>query len=394
MQSSCWPNVPRERAFPAVRAKPGMTGRCAAREIRTAFPLVNSSESGLFGAAFAGGSAKAERARATVTAGKTAKMANSGKAKTGKSRKPVATAAAKAGAQKVRPKPRRSPRSKPFRRWHPRPFPVCRPWPACGSPRARPASATRAAPTFCWPCWLPGPRSPASSPSRKRLRRRSNGAAKMQAGSARALVVNSGNANAFTGRPDSPPPVRSPTWPPPWSIASRRGLPGVHRRHRRAAAGRAHHEGPGPACRSRRRRRLARGRPCDHDDGHLPKGGHRTAEIDGHRVTINGIAKGSGMIAPDMATMLAFVFTDASIPAPVLQDLLSSGVRRRSMRSRSTAILPPATRCCFSPRARAHSIRRSARRPTSASRISTTNWTRSCSTLRYRSCATARGRRN
>ena len=39
-------------------------------------------------------------------------------------------------------------------------------------------------------------------------------------------------------------------------------------------------------------------------------------------VRLNGIAKGSGMIAPDMATMLAFLFTDAAIPAPVLQRLL------------------------------------------------------------------------
>jgi glutamate N-acetyltransferase / amino-acid N-acetyltransferase len=52
-----------------------------------------------------------------------------------------------------------------------------------------------------------------------------------------------------------------------------------------------------------------------------------SAEIDGRKVTINGIAKGSGMIAPDMATMLAFVFTDANLPAPVLQEMLSSGVR-------------------------------------------------------------------
>ncbi|HEY8698358.1 MAG TPA: bifunctional glutamate N-acetyltransferase/amino-acid acetyltransferase ArgJ, partial [Rhizomicrobium sp.] len=52
-----------------------------------------------------------------------------------------------------------------------------------------------------------------------------------------------------------------------------------------------------------------------------------SAEIDGRKVTINGVAKGSGMIAPDMATMLAFVFTDANLPAPVLQEMLSSGVR-------------------------------------------------------------------
>jgi glutamate N-acetyltransferase / amino-acid N-acetyltransferase len=53
-----------------------------------------------------------------------------------------------------------------------------------------------------------------------------------------------------------------------------------------------------------------------------PKMATRSAEIGGKKVTINGIAKGSGMIAPDMATMLAFVFTDASIPMPVLQHLL------------------------------------------------------------------------
>jgi glutamate N-acetyltransferase/amino-acid N-acetyltransferase len=59
-----------------------------------------------------------------------------------------------------------------------------------------------------------------------------------------------------------------------------------------------------------------------------PKLASTTAYIDGHRVTINGIAKGSGMIAPDMATMLAFVFTDAKLPAAVLQPLLSEGVER------------------------------------------------------------------
>jgi glutamate N-acetyltransferase/amino-acid N-acetyltransferase len=53
------------------------------------------------------------------------------------------------------------------------------------------------------------------------------------------------------------------------------------------------------------------------------KGATRRAEIDGVPVTINGFAKGSGMIAPDMATMLAYVFTDAALPAPVLQALLS-----------------------------------------------------------------------
>ena len=57
----------------------------------------------------------------------------------------------------------------------------------------------------------------------------------------------------------------------------------------------------------------------------FPKSASRTAEIDGVAVTINGIAKGAGMIAPDMATMLAFVFTDAALPQPVLQAMLKDG---------------------------------------------------------------------
>jgi len=60
----------------------------------------------------------------------------------------------------------------------------------------------------------------------------------------------------------------------------------------------------------------------------FPKGATRAAMIDGVPVTINGFAKGSGMIAPDMATMLAYVFTDAALPARVLQPLLKSGNER------------------------------------------------------------------
>ncbi|HKO08548.1 MAG TPA: bifunctional glutamate N-acetyltransferase/amino-acid acetyltransferase ArgJ [Alphaproteobacteria bacterium] len=60
----------------------------------------------------------------------------------------------------------------------------------------------------------------------------------------------------------------------------------------------------------------------------FPKGATRRASIDGTAVTINGFAKGSGMIAPDMATMLAFIFTDAAIPAAVLQELLAASNER------------------------------------------------------------------
>ncbi|MGE4218421.1 MAG: bifunctional glutamate N-acetyltransferase/amino-acid acetyltransferase ArgJ [Alphaproteobacteria bacterium] len=58
----------------------------------------------------------------------------------------------------------------------------------------------------------------------------------------------------------------------------------------------------------------------------FPKGAVATARIGDAEVTIAGIAKGSGMIAPDMATMLGFIFTDAKIPAPVLQTLLTRAV--------------------------------------------------------------------
>jgi glutamate N-acetyltransferase/amino-acid N-acetyltransferase len=57
-----------------------------------------------------------------------------------------------------------------------------------------------------------------------------------------------------------------------------------------------------------------------------PKLATATAYIDGRRVTINGIAKGSGMIAPDMATLLGFVFTDANLPSAILQLMLNDAV--------------------------------------------------------------------
>ena len=58
------------------------------------------------------------------------------------------------------------------------------------------------------------------------------------------------------------------------------------------------------------------------------KGAGARTRIGDTPVTIAGIAKGSGMIAPDMATMLAFVFTDARLPAPVLDRLLRQAVNR------------------------------------------------------------------
>src|SRR6266481_299781 len=150
---------------------------------------------------------------------------------------------------------------------------------------------------------------------------------KIKAGKARVLVVNSGNANAFTGR------------------TGRKAT-----RYTAASASKAAHRKPGEVF-------LAStgviGEPLDArafdrvlDDlaaaakpgnfeaaaraimttDTFPKGATATAKLGDATVTICGIAKGAGMIAPDMATMLSFVFTDAPIAAPVLQTLLAKGV--------------------------------------------------------------------
>jgi len=145
---------------------------------------------------------------------------------------------------------------------------------------------------------------------------------------ARALVVNSGNANAFTGK------------------AGREGVEEIADAAR-AVVNCAVHEvfmastgvigEPLPASRIVRilgdlaeagaagEWRSAAEAIMTTDT--YPKMATARAVIDDRRVTINGIAKGSGMIAPDMATMLAFVFTDAHLPAHVLQELLASGVK-------------------------------------------------------------------
>jgi glutamate N-acetyltransferase/amino-acid N-acetyltransferase len=58
----------------------------------------------------------------------------------------------------------------------------------------------------------------------------------------------------------------------------------------------------------------------------VPKGASREIEIAGRVVRVTGIAKGAGMIRPDMATMLAFVATDAAVPRVMLQAMLGQAV--------------------------------------------------------------------
>ena len=151
--------------------------------------------------------------------------------------------------------------------------------------------------------------------------------AKLGRGQARALVVNSGNANAFTGKTGKQATALTA------SIAAKA---------LRCSPNEVFLASTGVI-----------GEPLDGSkfDGVLgtlaeqvapdewmgaakaimttdtfPKVATATVKLGKAKVTVNGIAKGSGMIAPDMATMLSFVFTDAPISAGALQALLKSGV--------------------------------------------------------------------
>jgi glutamate N-acetyltransferase/amino-acid N-acetyltransferase len=60
----------------------------------------------------------------------------------------------------------------------------------------------------------------------------------------------------------------------------------------------------------------------------VPKAASKTINIDGHNVTITGIAKGSGMIRPNMATMLGFIATDATVASELLQQIVTYASHR------------------------------------------------------------------
>jgi len=146
-------------------------------------------------------------------------------------------------------------------------------------------------------------------------------------GRARALLVNSGNANAFTGlkgretvRLSAEHAARTLGVEPGTVFLASTGVIGEPLDPAKFAAVLDDTAG-----------RLADGPWIDAARAIMttdtfPKVATRTVEIAGVPVTINGIAKGAGMIAPDMATMLSFVFTDAPVAAPALQALLSKGV--------------------------------------------------------------------
>jgi len=151
--------------------------------------------------------------------------------------------------------------------------------------------------------------------------------AKLKGGKARALVVNSGNANAFTGKTGREAAAftaklaaqASGCKPTGVFLASTGviGEPLPAQRFDGVMQGLAEKAAPG--------RFLDAAKAIMTTDT-FPKVATAQAKIGGVTVTINGIAKGAGMIAPDMATMLSFVFTDAPIAAPALQALLSDAV--------------------------------------------------------------------
>jgi glutamate N-acetyltransferase/amino-acid N-acetyltransferase len=151
--------------------------------------------------------------------------------------------------------------------------------------------------------------------------------AHLKAGKARALVVNSGNANAFTGKTGRDAAkftadiaARATGCKPGDVFLASTGVIGEPLK---AAAFDGVMDGLVASAAAGRWQDAARAIMTTDT---FPKGSTATARIGKTEVTICGIAKGAGMIAPDMATMLSFVFTDAPIAAPALRALLAEGV--------------------------------------------------------------------
>ena len=149
-------------------------------------------------------------------------------------------------------------------------------------------------------------------------------------GRARAIVVNSGNSNAFTGRLGTAA-VEHTVAAAAQALGCARGEVFV------SSTGVIGEPLPAESTIVEKLPGLARSLSSGAWEGAaraimttdtFPKGASATARIGGSTVTIAGIAKGSGMIAPDMATMLAYVFTDAAVPPALLQRLTSRAVER------------------------------------------------------------------
>jgi glutamate N-acetyltransferase/amino-acid N-acetyltransferase len=151
----------------------------------------------------------------------------------------------------------------------------------------------------------------------------------LKGGKARAIIVNSGNANVFTGRAGrqvvegtAAAAAQALGCDPGEVFVSSTGVIGEPPPGERITAALPHIV---PLLAADCWEKAARAIMTTDT---FPKGASATAAIDGVAVRLNGFAKGSGMIAPDMATMLAYLFTDAALPAAVLQPLLSASAER------------------------------------------------------------------
>ena len=152
-------------------------------------------------------------------------------------------------------------------------------------------------------------------------------AMKVPSGSAAAIIVNSGNSNAFTGRvgDEAVAAVTSAVAdalqiPASRVFSSSTGVIGEPLPHDRITA-----KIP-DLCFALRDDAIEMAAHAMMTTDTFPKGAQAIVQGDGGVIHIAGIAKGSGMIAPDMATMLVYLFTDAKIPAATLQKMLSRHV--------------------------------------------------------------------
>ena len=151
----------------------------------------------------------------------------------------------------------------------------------------------------------------------------------LPAGRARGLVVNAGNANVYSGRKGDQATARTAkaaakliNAPAEEVFIASTGVIGeALRLERITGALPGLYDNLSPTA-----WRAGAGAIMTTDT--FPKGASRRVKIGGERVTIAGIAKGSGMIAPNMATMLAFLFTDARLPVRVMNSLLRSANER------------------------------------------------------------------
>jgi glutamate N-acetyltransferase / amino-acid N-acetyltransferase len=150
------------------------------------------------------------------------------------------------------------------------------------------------------------------------------GREQVKSGTARALVVNAGNSNAFTGHRgrEAVEIIQAQVaeglgCETSEVLVSSTGVIGVPLPKDKAREGVAN---------------ALTAEPCGWEDtaatinttDTFNKGAHASAMLGGNRVELCGIIKGSGMIAPDMATMLGYIFTDADVEPAFLQELLSA----------------------------------------------------------------------